>query len=106
MQRMNEIMDDLRNNPPQTIGGHKLVKFNDYGTQVSLDVATGEKTPIDLPKSNVLSFFLSDNAQVVLRPSGTEPKIKAYYTTQGATVEDATADYKACAVDFKEKMGF
>lgn len=106
MQRMNEIMDDLRNNPPQTIGGHKLVKFNDYGTQISLDVVTGEKTPIDLPKSNVLSFFLSDNAQVVLRPSGTEPKIKAYYTTQGADVEAATADYKACAVDFKEKMGF
>ncbi len=106
MQRMNEIMDDLRTNTPQSIGGHKLVKFNDYQAQTSFDVATGEKSTIDLPKSNVLSFFLSDNTQVVLRPSGTEPKIKAYYTTQGATIEDATADYKKCAAEFKERMGF
>ncbi len=106
MQRMNEIMDDLRTNTPQVIGGHKLVKFNDYEQQYSLDVTSGEKAPITLPKSNVLSFFLSDNAQVVLRPSGTEPKIKAYYTTQGVTKDAAMADSKTIAADFKEKMGF
>ena len=77
MERMKEIMSDLRIKTPEEIGGLKVTRFDDYLASVSLDTATNDKTMLTLPKSDVLAFMLTDGASVVIRPSGTEPKIKA-----------------------------
>ncbi len=106
MQRMKEIMADLRANAPKAIGGLKTLRFGDYIASTETDLATGEKTEIKLPKSDVLAFRLEDNASVIIRPSGTEPKIKAYYTTIGETREAAQALQTKIAEDFKAVLGF
>lgn len=89
MTKMSEIMSSLRENHPTEIGGYKVIEFADYLNSVSVDLITGEKTEITLPKSNVLVFGLEDNEGVIIRPSGTEPKIKAYYTAVASTQAEA-----------------
>jgi len=106
MQRMKELMSMLRTDTPKEIGGLKVVSFADYVASEKVDMATGEKTVITLPKSDVLAFDLEDGASVIIRPSGTEPKIKAYYTTIGETQEKATALRDKIADDFKTILGF
>lgn len=91
MIKMKEIMNNLRTNRPEAIDGLKVVKFEDYQESVSLDCVSGEKAVINLPKSNVLSFTLENGEKVIIRPSGTEPKVKAYYTTSASTMEEAVA---------------
>lgn len=91
MIRMQNIMENLRTNRPEQIDNLKVIQFADYEKQVSIDLTTGTETAITLPKSNVLSFTLEQGAKVIIRPSGTEPKIKAYYTTTAATEAEATA---------------
>ncbi len=106
MERMKEIMADLRANSPKEIGGLKVLSVADYVASEKTDLATGEKTAITLPKSDVLSFFLENDASVIIRPSGTEPKIKAYYTTIGATREEASALEEKLADSFRQILGF
>lgn len=106
MEKMKEIMGGLRANHPTEIGGLKVTVFEDYIASTSKNVETGEVTPITLPKSDVLSFKLTDGASVVIRPSGTEPKIKAYYTTTGKTFEQAKALEAKIAKDFTKILGF
>lgn len=89
MIRMQNIMENLRTNRPEQIDNLKVIQFADYEKQVSIDLTTGTETAITLPKSNVLSFTLEQGAKVIIRPSGTEPKIKAYYTTTAATEAEA-----------------
>lgn len=91
MIRMQNIMEHLRTNRPEQINNLKVIQFADYEKQVSIDLTTGTETTITLPKSNVLSFTLEQGAKVIIRPSGTEPKIKAYYTTTAATEAEAAA---------------
>ncbi len=91
MIRMQNIMENLRTNRPEQIDNLKVLQFADYEKQVSIDLTTGTETAITLPKSNVLSFTLEQGAKVIIRPSGTEPKIKAYYTTTAATEAEAAA---------------
>lgn len=91
MIRMQNIMEHLRTNRPEQIDNLKVIQFADYEKQVSIDLTTGTETTITLPKSNVLSFTLEQGAKVIIRPSGTEPKIKAYYTTTAATEAEAAA---------------
>ena len=91
MIRMQNIMEHLRTNRPEQIDNLKVIQFADYEKQVSIDLTTGTETAITLPKSNVLSFTLEQSAKVIIRPSGTEPKIKAYYTTTAATEAEAAA---------------
>lgn len=91
MIRMQNIMENLRTNRPEQIDNLKVIQFADYEKQVSIDLTTGTETAITLPKSNVLSFTLEQGAKVIIRPSGTEPKIKAYYTTTAATEVEAAA---------------
>lgn len=91
MIRMQNIMENLRTNRPEQIDNLKVIQFADYEKQVSIDLTTGTETAITLPKSNVLSFTLEQSAKVIIRPSGTEPKIKAYYTTTAATEAEAAA---------------
>ncbi len=106
MQRMKEIMSMLRTDTPKAIGGLTVTKLEDYLASTSTDIATGEKTMLTLPKSDVLTFKLTDGASVVIRPSGTEPKIKAYYTTIGETQDSAAALKETIAADFAKILGF
>ena len=91
MIRMQNIMEHLRTNRPKQIDNLKVIQFADYEKQVSIDLTIGTETAITLPKSNVLSFTLEQGAKVIIRPSGTEPKIKAYYTTTAVTEAEAAA---------------
>jgi phosphoglucomutase len=100
MNRMNEIMTNLRSNPPAVIGGLNVVKFEDYKTSISRNIADGTETEITLPKSNVLAFYLEDGAKAIVRPSGTEPKIKTYFTAKAPTHEEAVALESVLAADF------
>ncbi len=81
MDKMAGIMADLRAKPPVEIGGYKVVKVTDY--------TKTEET--GFPSANVLVYGLEGGATVIVRPSGTEPKIKAYYTTLGKTIAEAQA---------------
>jgi len=74
------MMTGYRNNPPEMINNSRVVKVNDYETQVSHDILKGSKTGINLIKSDVLQFFLADGTKISIRPSGTEPKIKFYFS--------------------------
>lgn len=106
MERMREIMTNLRENSPKTIGSLKVTKFSDYLSSIETDKVNEIKIPITLPKSDVLRFTLTDGASVVIRPSGTEPKIKAYYTTTGKTQAEAKALEDKISDDFSKILGF
>jgi phosphoglucomutase len=89
MEKIKEIMESYRVNPPKTAGDYKVLKHRDYQKDTITDMMTGEVTPTGLPKSDVLYFDLNDNAWCAVRPSGTEPKIKFYFGVKGTTMEDA-----------------
>ncbi len=89
LQKIQEIMDTLRNQPPAEFAGHKVVSARDYRKDTITDIATGEVRPTGLPGSNVLYYDLTDDAWVCVRPSGTEPKVKFYYGVKGTSLEDA-----------------
>ena len=106
MERMKEIMANLRADTPKSIAGLTVLTFDDYIASTSVDFGTGAKTMLTLPKSDVLTFKLPDNASVIIRPSGTEPKIKAYFTTTGETREAAVELEEKIAEDFTKILGF
>ena len=89
LQKIQEIMNSLRQNPPKEFAGHKVVAVRDYKADTITDVATGEVKPTGLPNSNVLYYELTDDAWVCVRPSGTEPKVKFYYGVKGTSLADA-----------------
>ena len=97
LKDMAELMKNLRENPPADIGGVKVVTRKDYSNGSVVDCATGEASTMELSGSNVLRFELADGTSVIVRPSGTEPKIKVYILTRGA-------DAAACAANL-EKYG-
>ena len=106
MEKMKKLMSHLREQTPKTIGDLNVTKFADYIASTVIDIATGAKTKLTLPKSDVLTFTLVDGASVVIRPSGTEPKIKAYFTTTGKTQDEAKALEEKIAEDFTNILGF
>lgn len=75
-----QMMIDLRENPVTSIDGSKVIRVEDYQTSVAIDMTTGDKLPIDIPKSNVLIYYTEDGTKIAARPSGTEPKIKFYFS--------------------------
>lgn len=83
MEKAAQMMADLRASVPETIGGAKVTSVRDYRSSIATDLDTGKQTQIPLPKSNVLEFILGDSGSVIVRPSGTEPKVKFYYTAVG-----------------------
>ena len=89
MQKMADIMSNLRENAPKEIASYKVLKVADYLESKEYDLVTGEETVIDLPKSNVLSYSLDGEHACIFRPSGTEPKIKLYITAVGKNADDA-----------------
>ncbi|HAQ71690.1 MAG TPA: phosphoglucomutase [Flavobacteriales bacterium] len=77
-----QMMRDLRSNPPSSLGGDEIVRIDDINNGTSTDLKTGHSTPIDLPASNVLQFYTSSGSKISARPSGTEPKIKFYFSVR------------------------
>lgn len=75
-----QIMIDLRENPLTSIDGSKVVKIEDYQTSITTDMEQGTTTPISIPTSNVLIYYTADGTKIAARPSGTEPKIKFYFS--------------------------
>ncbi|MGZ3880968.1 MAG: phospho-sugar mutase [Flavisolibacter sp.] len=79
-QEIAKMMEEFRNNPPKILAGSKVIEFLDYQEQTKKDLHTGQTTAITLPKSNVLQFINEDGSKISARPSGTEPKIKFYFS--------------------------
>ena len=91
MEKAAKMMADFRANAPDAIGGVNVTVVRDYNTKIEKNLVTGEEKPLYLPKSNVLEYVLGDKGSVILRPSGTEPKVKYYYTAVGETKEASAA---------------
>ena len=101
MDKMAGIMQHLRTTPPAEFAGYKVLTVADYQARTVTELATGKVTPIDLPAANVLIYALEGGATVVVRPSGTEPKIKTYFTTLGKDLAEAEAQKEALAAALK-----
>lgn len=86
------MMEGFRANPPKEIAGSKVTLMKDYELKQTTDIISGIITPIDLPKSDVLQFYLADGSKISMRPSGTEPKIKFYFSVMHKL--DAISDFK------------
>lgn len=93
MKKMQQIMDNLRANPPKDLAGAQITYTADYETGVEKDIESGTESKTDLPKSNVLAYKAKGGSGLIVRPSGTEPKIKAYITAIGT--DKASAEEKA-----------
>ena len=89
LQKIQDIMNSLRQNPPAEFAGHKVVAVRDYKADTIKNLETGEVTPTGFPNSNVLYYELTNDAWVCVRPSGTEPKVKFYYGVKGTSLADA-----------------
>ena len=92
LEKMAALMQSLRAQPPVEIGGVKVAQYKDYSDGTVRDAATGAATPMPLSGSNVLRFELTDGSHIVVRPSGTEPKIKVYILTKGADAAERDAN--------------
>lgn len=97
LAKIQEIMENFRQEPPKTLGGYTVTAARDYKAGTIMDMASGAVRPTGLPSANVLYYEMNDGAWLCVRPSGTEPKIKFYYGVKGASMEDADAS--------SEKMG-
>jgi len=91
-EEIQQMMKDYRENPPKEINGSKVICLKDYKLHESTDLITGKKETIDLPASNVLQFFTEDGNKITVRPSGTEPKIKFYFSVKGSLNDKADFD--------------
>ena len=94
---MAKLMKSLRETPPAEISGVKVVQFKDYADGSVTDLATGAKSTMELSGSNVLRFEMADGTSVIVRPSGTEPKVKVYVLTKGADAAGRDANLKKYA---------
>lgn len=104
MMKMKSIMAELRENPPKEIADLSVLNVLDYERSTDTDNLTGNVTPITLPKSNVLSYKLPNGCGVIVRPSGTEPKIKVYITSRADDNNSALALSNKLADDMKSIM--
>jgi phosphoglucomutase len=96
------MMDKYRNDPPQTLAGVKVVGLYDYDKKEAKDLTNGQVCSIELPQSNVLQFILEDGSKVSARPSGTEPKIKFYFSVQGKL--DSIASFDSAYANLGNKI--
>ncbi|MEM9363707.1 MAG: phospho-sugar mutase [Bacteroidota bacterium] len=92
-EEIKQMLKDFKENPVESVQGSKVVWIEDYNTSIAKNVQTGEEKPINLPKSNVLIYETADGTRIAARPSGTEPKVKFYISTN-ATLENE-ADFKS-----------
>ena len=97
-----EMMEEYRRNPPHKINGADLVQLLDYDLQIGKNLGTAESWAIKLPKSNVLQFILSDGSKISARPSGTEPKIKFYFSVNSKL--GMTSDYERVNTELEKRI--
>ena len=102
-QQIKAMMDTLRNNPLKTLDGSPVVRIDDYKTSVSKDLVTGREKPIHIPQSDVLIYYTADGTKVAARPSGTEPKIKFYFSVNAPFAGEQEYDKVSQALDEKLK---
>tara|TARA_Y100001972_G_C7657027_1_gene330921 strand:+ start:1210 stop:2931 length:1722 start_codon:yes stop_codon:yes gene_type:complete len=100
-EEIQEMMVKFRKEPPSSLGGSKVVKLIDYQSSTEKDLATGKEKPIDYPKSNVLQFFTEDESKISIRPSGTEPKIKFYFSVNTKLDDSESVDEVKAKLDSK-----
>lgn len=106
MEKMAKLLADLRENPPVKVAGKDIVLYTDYQSQTVKDTKGGIAPLKGLPKSNVLKYNLSDEkTYFIVRPSGTEPKIKIYLGTFAESFEAAEATIEKVLADCKEQFG-
>lgn len=105
MQKMADMMTALRAEPPKSIAGEAVEAITDYKASVCKDLKTGKETTVDLPKSNVLQYYLEGADSVIVRPSGTEPKIKVYITSVSDTRAAAAEKADKIAKDMEKRLG-
>ena len=106
MKQIMGIMENLRTNMPKEIAGSKVIKADDYEKSVSFDLVNNTETKITLPVSNVLCYYLDDGSSLIVRPSGTEPKIKIYLSAVGETDEKAEIKLKELEQSGTALLGF
>ncbi|MDE6903571.1 MAG: phospho-sugar mutase [Lachnospiraceae bacterium] len=94
LEKIKNVLETLRKEPPKTIGDYQVLKVRDYQKDTITDTASGDVKPTGLPKSNVLYYELNDDAWVCVRPSGTEPKVKFYIGVKGNSMEDSLGKSK------------
>ena len=105
-QKIQELMNRIRNNPPKKLGNYEVLNFRDYKTGKIIDYKTGKESETGLPTSNVLYYDLEDNGWCCVRPSGTEPKVKFYMGVKGKSMEDAEKklnNLKSAMLELSEK---
>ena len=101
-KEISQLMSNYRSNPPESFDGSKVVRLDDYQTSISKDLITGNETPIDIHPSNVLIFYTEDGSKIAARPSGTEPKIKYYFSVK-TKLEDIS-DFEKKEEELKQKI--
>lgn len=104
MQKMADMMTQLRAHPPASIAGDPVREISDYQQRKTQNIETGEETEIELPQSNVLAYKLTGGS-VIVRPSGTEPKIKVYITAVADTRAEAECKTQEITQDMKIRLG-
>ncbi len=92
VERIQAIMADWRSNRPVQVGGKAIVEISDYAKQITHDVSSSKETVIQLPKENVLQYRLEDGSWFCIRPSGTEPKLKVYFSVRASSLAEAERD--------------
>ena len=106
MKQIKGMMEALRNETPTEINGSAVVKFDDYETSVSRDIKNGGEKKITLPRSNVLCFYMEDGCSLIVRPSGTEPKIKLYIGSVGHTCSESENKLTGLTESGTKLLGF
>ncbi|RKR13486.1 phosphomannomutase [Maribacter vaceletii] len=101
-EEIKQMMVDFKENPVATIDGSKVVTVEDYNTATSTNLETGKVTPIDIPTSNVLIYITEDGTKMAARPSGTEPKIKFYFSIN--TTLNKAEDFKTVDAELEAKI--
>ncbi|MBE7023114.1 MAG: phospho-sugar mutase [Ruminococcaceae bacterium] len=101
IEKIKSIMEDVRKNPPKSIGGKKVIAVRDYNSSIRTETETGKTEPIYLPKSNVIYLELEDKNNFIIRPSGTEPKIKIYCMLCGKSREETAEITEIIKEDIK-----
>jgi len=102
-QQIADMMESYRSNPPKTINGSPVVQLLDYELRKGTNPQTGKEWEIKLPKSNVLQFILEDGSKISARPSGTEPKIKFYFSVNTKLASAADFDKVSASLDARIK---